>query len=774
MLKTVLRQAETDCAWPCPADMSPILHRMLQTRGVKSAEEAQRFLHPGREMLRDPFLLNDMGKAVEIIEDALAKGENICVYGDYDVDGVCASAILSLYLRERGAHCDVYLPSRHKEGYGLNADAVDEIAGTCRLLITVDCGITSFDLVERAKQRGMRVIVTDHHQPDEKLPDCPTVNPLLGGYPFGYLCGTGVTFQLVSALGGRDKAMEYVDLAALATIADIVPLRDENRAIAALGLKKIHVSARPGVRALIRVSNLEGREIAAGNVAFQMTPRLNASGRIGDAMRAYNLLTSTDADECAALAEELDRENTNRKNFENEAFRQAEDQLKSFVFSEHRLISVRGEDWNAGVIGLAASRLTEKYHYPCVALTRDGDCYIGSCRSIEGVDIHEALTHVGSLLERFGGHKMAAGLKVKAENLDRFLAELDAYLLSAYPWELWIPVAEYDAEIDGNELTEELVEQLQALAPTGCQNPGAVFLSRGTALDASAVGREKEHLRFTLKMDSGMRLPGIWFRHGSLAASCSGHAAMLYSPSVNEFMGQRNVQAEVKCLIPDAAAADGRAAERFAAFVLNACENADTDFRPAEASDEEVREVFSRSHMGSIILAADETSAEQALRLAPGADVLTGAFPEDRRLFSSVCVTPSGTLPPYKNVFYAGFPDFLCVSGRKIGSIPVSGLFSRVPDTDTLREIYKLARRASQQGTVYKSVPDASLSISRQLSVGAEEAALGVCVLRHMGLISFETAPRGVTVNRSDEKKHPAEDALYRRLTANGENYDRA
>jgi len=761
MLKTILRQPESPCSWRCPADMNPILHRLLLTRGVKSDSEAQAFLHPSRDMLRDPFLMSSMAQAVEIIEDALKKGESICVYGDYDVDGVCASAILSLYLRERGANCEVYLPSRHKEGYGLNADAVDEISKKSRLLITVDCGITSFDLVERAKQAGMRVIVTDHHRPDEKLPDCPVINPLLNNYPFGFLCGTGVTFQLVSALGGRDKAMEYIDLAALATIADIVPLRDENRAIAFLGLRRINISARPGVRALIKVSKLEGKEISAGNVAFQMTPRLNASGRIGDARRAYDLLTSTDIDRCEALAQELDEENTNRKNFENDAIAQAEKQLEGFDFASKSLITVRGEDWNAGVIGLAASRLTEKYQYPTIALTRDGDSYVGSCRSIEGVDIHEALTHVSHLLERFGGHKMAAGLKVSSEKFDEFEAELNAYLKSAYPSETWIPVVEYDAEIDGDELTEELVEQLQALSPTGCQNPSAVFLSRGSMQDATGVGKEKEHLRLTLRTDGGLKLPGIWYRHGELADACPKRATIIYSPSINEYMGQRNIQAEIKNLISDAAVKDRFAQEHFAEFVLNNTENPILDRVPNTVSAQQLRAAFASCHKGSIIIAGDEKTAAQALELAHGADMFAGSYPDDRRLFDSVCVTPCGELPPYQNVFYAGIPDFMCTNGAKITEVPTSEAFNELPDTDTLREIYRLLKRAGKIETTFKTEKDAAVNLSYQLGIPAGRAALGIAVLRHMGLIVFTEVKGGKRLTWSDEKKQPAEDELY-------------
>ena len=761
MLITKLRQPDTPCSWECPKYMNPILHRLLLTRGVKSDEEARMYLHPSREMLRDPFLLSDMSEAVRIIKDAISKGESICVYGDYDVDGVCASAILTLYLKEIGAKCDVYLPSRHTEGYGLNADAVDFIAGRHSLLVTVDCGITAFDLVERAKAAGMRVVVTDHHRPDERIPDCPTVNPLLNGYPFGFLCGAGVAFQLVTALAGRDKAMEYIDLAALATIADIVPLRDENRAIAFLGLKKLNISSRPGVRALIKVSGLEGKEISAGNVAFQKTPRLNAGGRIGDAKRAYDLLTSCDIEVCEALAQELDQENINRKSFENRAFTETEKQLESFDFTSHGVIYARGEDWNPGVIGLAASRITEKYHYPSVALTREGDCYIGSCRSIDGIDIQEALTHVGYLLERFGGHRMAAGLKVKAENLERFMLELDEYITNAYDDSVWIPVTEYDARVEGSELTAELVEQLALLAPTGCQNPGAVFITQTEIAEAYGVGKEKEHLKLTFKTCDGTRLPGIWFRHGDEAARLSGGADAIYSPSINEYMGQRSVQAEIKSVLPLSKGVECDEAA-FAAFILDI--TGKPEEKPyAPVTLNELKQHCQKHHKGNLIIAA-----ESNFDFPPQTDVLKGEYPSDPRLFNALCVCPVGSIPKgYKHIYFAGLPGFLCRGGAKINGIAQSRYFSReyIPGKDTLRDICRSFLRASKTGRVFKSELDAALFAGREAGISPVTAAFGVCVLRHMGSVIFECTQEGLCVRFSGEKKQPEDDSLYALLT---------
>ena len=759
MLKLKPRMAKAT-GWACPEGMHPLLHRLLALRGVGSDEEAQRFMHPDRDMLHDPYLLSDMGAAVDIIRDAVSRNERICVYGDYDVDGVCASAILTLYLREIGADCGVYLPSRHTEGYGLNADAVDFISQSYRLLITVDCGITAFELVERAKQEGMRVIVTDHHRPGDKLPDCPTVNPLLADYPFGYLCGAGVAFQLVSALGGRDKAMEYIDLAALATIADIVPLRDENRAIAQMGLTKINISARPGLRALIDVCGLEGKKLSEGNIAFQLTPRLNASGRMGDAKRAYDLLTSTDAEVCAALSRELDEENKNRKDYENAAIEEAEKQLDGLDFAENPVLIVRGENWNPGVIGLAASRLTEKYHCPCVALSLDGDSYTGSCRSIEGVNIHEALGHVAHLLERYGGHEMAAGLKLKAENYEDFRRELNAYMLENLDKELWIPVQEYDVCAEGKELTVELAREIKALSPMGCGNPEPVFLTRCRVDEAYGVGREREHLKLGLTTADGTRLGGIWFRHGSEATNLAGEADMLYVPDANEYMGQVSVQAMVRQILPRRQSFEpGGDKRRFARMLPEICEAFDAGRTVESISAEALRNELVSGFRGYLILCADSESAEQALRLAGDADVFIGEYPGDPRGFSALCVSPAGKKPAcYPKVFYAGFPACLCGQGARIDGIADSALFERLPDRDMLRQLFKTLRSTK---AAFASVGDVCVKLAENCRLPYETAALGICVMRNAGLCSFEETAKGFLCAVSLEKTDPFEDRLY-------------
>ena len=773
----MLKRMARECAapeWLRPDDISPLMYRLLRLRGVNSEAEARAFLKPGREQLRDPFLLSDMSRAVSLIRSSMEADEPICVYGDYDVDGVCACAILTSYLKSQGANAETYLPSRHAEGYGLNEAAILKISEKCKLLVTVDCGITAVELTELAHEKGLKVVITDHHRPEGTLPDCPVVNPLLNNYPFPYLCGTGVAFQLVSALGGRDAAMEYIDYASLATIADIVPLKDENRALAALGLKKINASPRPGIRALIDAAGLGGKPLSAGNIAFQLTPRLNASGRLGDAMRAYRLITCENLDECLTLADELNEENARRKTLEQEAIDEAEKMLEDFDFPEHRAIVVAGDGWNPGVIGLASSRLTEKYHYPSVVLTRDGDILTGSCRSIEDVDIHDALTHVSEYLIQFGGHSMAAGLKLRCDQLEAFKAALDEYLFSAIPAEAWIPRMEYDAEVTPDILTPENVYELEALAPTGCGNPAPVFLMKCDIASARAVGANGLHLKLTMR-SAGSSMDGIWFRRGDLADSLPREADCLFAASVNSFQGRVSVQAEMRAVEPksadtrlDDAALQGQSL--FQSFLTDRVYNEPEDDSPTRTlSPFALRDLMSAGVQGVLIETASSEDARRALKAIGSdicVDVTVGAYPEDARCFHTVAVCPVGTRPPgFKTVVSVGFPDGMSDASFRLDGVPVCRWFERLPDVDTLRSVYVAVRRVSRRPYFFANWIALVNGIAEEADAERVSATAGLLVLENMGLMSFDRNANGVRIRMAEMTKcNPEENALFQRF----------
>ena len=517
-------------------------------REIDTPEKIERYLHPKREDLLDPMLMQDMDKAVNVIRDAIEKHEEITVFGDYDVDGVTATAILLTYLRKQGAQVGFYIPDRHGEGYGLNIAAIEQIATHSKLLITVDCGITCAAEVARAKELGMRVIVTDHHQLGPQIPECEAVlNPLLGHYPFRRLCGAGVAFKLVQAMGGTEAIEPLWELAALATIADIVPLMDENRVIVYYGLAAMAATQRPGLIALMESAGVDLQKVSSSDVAFRMAPRINAGGRLALASRGVQLLTTRRMDTAREIAEELNQDNIRRRELEIEIFQQADEMTRQQIdFMNERAIVVCGEGWNPGVIGLAASRLVEKYKWPTILLSRDGDICVGSARSIPGVNIHEAMSTCGDLFIRFGGHAQAAGLTIEAKNVPEFKRRLSEAIREQAAPEAFIPTEEYDLELELSEMTEAFVDAFSAMQPTGFGNPAPVFCVRGVhTTDVRTIGKDGAHLRMRLAQGSDMR-SAIGFRMGDRAANLPEVIEAIITLSINVWQDKRSVQCELR------------------------------------------------------------------------------------------------------------------------------------------------------------------------------------------------------------------------------------
>ena len=494
------------------------------------------------------MLMQDMDKAVNVIRDAIEKHEEITVFGDYDVDGVTATAILLTYLRKQGAQVGFYIPDRHGEGYGLNIAAIEQIATHSKLLITVDCGITCAAEVARAKELGMRVIVTDHHQLGPQIPECEAVlNPLLGHYPFRGLCGAGVAFKLVQAMGGTEAIEPLWELAALATIADIVPLMDENRVIVYYGLAAMAATQRPGLIALMESAGVDLQKVSSSDVAFRMAPRINAGGRLALASRGVQLLTTRRMDTAREIAEELNQDNIRRRELEIEIFQQADEMTRQQIdFMNERAIVVCGEGWNPGVIGLAASRLVEKYKWPTILLSRDGDICVGSARSIPGVNIHEAMSTCRDLFIRFGGHAQAAGLTIEAKNVPEFKRRLSEAIREQAAPEAFIPTEEYDLELELSEMTEAFVDAFSAMQPTGFGNPAPVFCVRGVhTTDVRTIGKDGAHLRMRLAQGSDMR-SAIGFRMGDRAANLPEVIEAIITLSINVWQDKRSVQCELR------------------------------------------------------------------------------------------------------------------------------------------------------------------------------------------------------------------------------------
>ena len=519
---------------------------LLYARGIATEEEAQRFLHPSLSDLYDPFLLPGMEKTVELLRGAVARGDTILVYGDYDADGVCAASILMEVLHEEGASLAYRIPSRHTEGYGLNADAVREIAGKAKVLITVDCGVSNVEEVALAKELGLTVIVTDHHQPPEVLPEADVVmDPLLGDYPFPYLCGAGVALKICQALQGMAGVEKRLDLAALATVADIVPLRDENRVIVSEGLRRIRNTSRPGLKALISAASLDA-SVTADDIAFRLAPRLNAAGRLGDAKLGVHLLLTPDSAKAEHIAGLLEQANRTRQSLEREMTASAAAQLSLEALADAHVIVISGEDWNPGLIGLTAGRLCERFHLPAVALSVHGDTAVGSCRSIPGVNIYRMLSACADLLEHFGGHEQAAGLTVKTDRIPLLRERLEQAVASAAPEECFLPSAEYDLAVPFRTWTPETLRMLSVLEPTGCGNPPPLFLLHGAEVQSlRRVGRDGSHLKLSVLDEDLSVVDGIAFGAGETAEESPLKLDLLYRPILNDFRGRTAIEAQV-------------------------------------------------------------------------------------------------------------------------------------------------------------------------------------------------------------------------------------
>jgi single-stranded-DNA-specific exonuclease len=477
--------------------------RVLVRRGLAEAGAARAFLEGG-DPGHDPLLLGDMAAACGAIRAAIAAGRRICVHGDYDVDGICATALAVLILRELGADVEFHLPSRFEEGYGVAAQTLSRLAEEgCGLVLTVDCGITAVAEIAEARAAGLEVVVTDHHRPGETLPDCPVVATRPSEYPFPELCGTGVVYKLGQALLGADSELlaRHLDLVALATIADVVPLVDENRALAIAGLRALARTQKPGLRALMESARVDPATVDEGAVGFRLGPRINAAGRLCRPVEALELLLTDDTDEARGLAERLEVLNRDRQAVEQRIVREAIAQVEEWPEARrrHRGYVIADESWHEGVIGIVASRLAERFNRPVVLLAAGDGGWKGSGRSIPAFDLHAGLGACSALLERWGGHRAAAGLSLANEQLEAFVEAFGAYADERLEDRDLEPVTVVDAIVAPRELTLDLAGELARLAPFGLGNPGVTLLLAGCEIaEPSAVG-EGRHLRFRVR-----------------------------------------------------------------------------------------------------------------------------------------------------------------------------------------------------------------------------------------------------------------------------------
>ncbi len=554
--------------------------QLLVNRGCRTPEEARMFLAKAEEMFHDPFAMKDMRAAAETILKAVGEKTKIAIFGDYDVDGVTSVCCLHMYLRALGAEVMYYIPSRTGEGYGMSESAVRKLhADGVGLIITVDTGITAQAEAVVAENLGLSLVITDHHECHGELPRAAAVvNPHRpdDAYPFKELAGVGVVFKLLCALEAcghpemsmaacvRSIGLQYADLVAIGTVADVMPICDENRLIVALGIKQIERSPREGVRALLDAATNEGKSkqpkrISSSLIGFTIAPRINAAGRIRDASIAVSLFLETDPEKADFLAHQLCDINRERQNEENKIVDVAYARIDAeHDFENDPVIVVEDEHWHHGIIGIVASRITDKYGCPSIMISFDkavggephpDDAGKGSGRSVKGMNLVDALAACSDLLVKFGGHELAAGLTVRREDLPLFKARLNEYARAHFTDGVPVPVVEAECELTPEDLTMRQAEELYALEPYGVSNPVPLFATFGMrVVDIDTVGAGK-HIRFKLQAGD-QEITAMYFRHGlsDIDVYPGEHVDVLYNLDVNEFLGRKSVQMVVKDL----------------------------------------------------------------------------------------------------------------------------------------------------------------------------------------------------------------------------------
>ncbi|MCM8790781.1 MAG: single-stranded-DNA-specific exonuclease RecJ [Candidatus Omnitrophica bacterium] len=533
--------------------VSKITAQLLANRGLRDADSASKFITCSLSACHDPFLLKDMDKAVARIKKAISNKENILIYGDYDVDGMTAVTIVYHALKGLGASVETYIPNRIEEGYGLNLAAIKKAhKNGVSLIITVDCGITSFKEIEQAAAAGIDVIVTDHHEIFEScVPKAfAVINPLQSDckYPFKHLAGVGLAYKLVKALyeGTSSFAEDYLDLVSLGTVADIAPLLGENRILTKHGLDELNRRGRVGLRALMEVSGLNGRDISSGHIGFVLGPRINAMGRVGSPQKALELLLNEDMNESLKLAKALDTENRNRQKIESRILEEALAKVEREVnFKHHRVIVLAGENWHPGVIGIVASRLADRFYRPTIMISLDGKLGKGSGRSIENFHLFDYLLRCKDFLVGFGGHEAACGITIEKDRIEDFRKRINEEAAKDVDESVFCEKLDIEMDIPLHSLSQSIIEEIEMLSPFGTENPKPVLSSRNLIVKDGPRQIGKNGFKMWVT-DNKITCEAVAFGKDRLAIPKTGATVDLaYTPSMNDWQGVQSIQLEL-------------------------------------------------------------------------------------------------------------------------------------------------------------------------------------------------------------------------------------
>lgn len=754
--------------------LHPKLTELLFSRGIRDEVSIRKFLKPDPDNFYDPFLMKGMREAAERLRKAVDGNEKVVVYGDYDADGICAAAILSLFLSECGIDVYTHIPNRIGEGYGLNNESIEHIIEeVCPdLILTCDCGISGYEEVEYALDLGVDMIVTDHHELAERLPECIVVNPKQSdcGYPINYLCGAGVALKLVEAMGGREKMSEFLDLAAIATIADLVPLLDENRLIVQLGLTALNARKNKGLRYLLDSLGLTG-PITSSDIAYKVAPRINAAGRMGDAYRAFELLTSGDDERLYEIIAQINDDNSRRKEVCDRLYNEAVGDLAFEDMVHNRAIVLSHPDWEKGITGIVAARLTGDFRRPSFILVNSGNSYKGTCRSVDGINVHELLSYCSDLLIEYGGHMQAAGFSIAGENVPRFKERVNEYLRQ-FPDEFFLPQIVYDLDIAEEDITLDFASALEILEPTGNSFTRPLFKTETGRLTVGLCKSNANHTSITT--EKGLQILAFNFFRQNYSLLGDARKSMILEIQANSFGGKKSVKSVLRAVSNDALYIDDEAA--LTGYIRN--------LRFAGGSNavyqkySQLAPLFDGNVYGTLVIAADSESYLKAKNATPAIPLNEFVYAQTVNNYSRIMVAPEFDdglmLHAYDKIIFVDTPvsdgviSFINSRSKAVVYVPENDTRKRFTsalstERDVFGKCYDAIRRA--RGVTALSLNSYIRKLNLTADISPAQFAFCLTVFEELGFVKTHFDKFSCEINQS-VKRELSESRAYRYISA--------
>ncbi len=670
-------------------NLHPVVAELLLSRKIDTIETVDKFLHPKIENFYDPMLLKGMSQAVERIKQSVRNGERIVIYGDYDADGVCATAILSLFLSSIGLEVFPYIPNRVGDGYGLSIESIERIIENCcpDLIITCDCGISGHAEVAHAIDLGVDVIVTDHHEVSDTVPECIVINPkqIDCAYPEKFLCGAGVALKLVHALGGIENAMNYVDLATVATIADLVPLLDENRLIVQLGLKQLSLKKNLGLKVLFNELKIQ-YPATSGDIAYKVAPRINAAGRMGDAFRAFELLTEKSETRVKEIVKEINDDNLSRKQLCDKLYIEAIADLKDHDLVNNRSLVIYNPKWEKGIMGILAARLSGDFKRPSFVIVGSGDSCKGTCRSVAGINVYELLSSVSDVLIEFGGHSQAAGFSIDEKNIAEFSVRVNEYL-SKFDFSLFAPVQEYDLELSPSQVNLELADALECIEPTGNSNTKPLFKIGYDSLTVTPC--KSNYMHTNIATDDGLQI--LAFNNYSQNQFLMGSARknLIVELQTSVYLGKKSIKSVLRSVEPTELFVNDDIAR--ANFIKTLAYSVSYNDEPTMTFYErsELKNLVSDNEFGTLYIAGCKKSYDEFINSGINVVMHEYLYSTCKNNYTRVIISPEVDenlmLDAYDNVIFLDTPPnyaFVKYINKK------SGAKVYVPKTDNSQEFF--------------------------------------------------------------------------------------